>query len=173
VNQYLAIIRGAPASGKTTIAKSMRDFSQKTVWLKVDNFKEFFSEENSLEEQKFVDECALSTLKYLLDQGFSVVMEKIFYDSSTIQFAITAAIDRKIPAKVFQIRCPLSVLQTRDRNRLGIQEGCRKPLGDETISRIYKKLEGTFFPGALELDTNELSVEECVVKIKSSLCLSL
>lgn len=167
MNQFLAIIRGAPASGKTTIAKSMRDFSNKVAWLKVDNFKEFFSGEATLEEQKFVDECALSALKYLLDHGFSVVMEKIFYNSSIIPTALEAAANRKVEAKVFQIKCPLSVLQERDKNRLGIKEGCRKPLGDETITRIYQQLEESFFPGAIELQTNEMSVDECVLKIKS------
>ena len=44
-----------------------------------DNFKDFFSENASLNEQKDVDETALATLKHLLDEGFSVVMEKIFF----------------------------------------------------------------------------------------------
>jgi len=43
-NQFLVIIRSAPASGKTTIAKELRSFKDKVVWLKVDNFKDFFSE---------------------------------------------------------------------------------------------------------------------------------
>lgn len=70
MKQFLVIIRGAPASGKTTIAKKLRDFKEKVVWLKVDNFKDFFSDNVSPEEQKFVDESALASLEYLLDQAF-------------------------------------------------------------------------------------------------------
>lgn len=166
MNQFLAIIRGAPASGKTTIAKQMRSFQNNIVWLKVDNFKDFFSEEANLNEQKYVDECALASLEYLLDKGFSVVMKKIFFDPFIIPLAVKTAQKRNIKTKVFQIKCPLKVLQERDRNRPGIKEGCRKPLGDEIIEKIYKQLEQTYYPGAIELDTNKLSVDMCIGKIK-------
>ncbi len=45
MNQYLVILRGAPGSGKTTLAKSFRNFEEKVAWLKVDNFKDFFAED--------------------------------------------------------------------------------------------------------------------------------
>ncbi len=169
MEQFLVIIRGAPASGKTTIAKLIRNFDEKTVWLKVDNFKEFFAAEATLAEQKYVDEAALATLTYLLDRGFSAVMEKIFFDPFIIPLAAEEAGKRGIKAKVFQIKCPLEVLQERDRNRPGIKEGCRKPMGDEAIKNIYEQLESTYYPGAIELDTVNLSPEECVRKIREEL----
>lgn len=168
MDQFLVIIRGAPASGKTTIAKSLRSFAKKIVWLKVDNFKDFFSAEASLEEQRYVDECALETLEYLLEKGFSVVMEKIFFDPYIIPFAVEAAKKRNIIVKVFQIKCPLHILQARDKNRPGVKEGCRKPLGDETIEKLYNQLENTFYPEAIALDTEKNSIEECVRIIKES-----
>ncbi|OQA93083.1 MAG: hypothetical protein BWY24_00724 [Microgenomates group bacterium ADurb.Bin219] len=167
--QFLVIIRGAPASGKTTIAKGLRNFKKKIVWLKVDNFKDFFSGEASLSEQKYVDKCALAVLEYLLDAGFSVVMEKIFFDPFIIPLAVKLAEKRNIKVKVFQIKCSLGVLQERDRTRPGIKEGCRKPLGDEVIERIYNQLEKTFYPGALVLDTEKLSLEECLKEIRTRL----
>jgi tRNA uridine 5-carbamoylmethylation protein Kti12 len=166
MKQFLAIIRGAPASGKTTIAKRLRDIDKKIAWLKVDNFKPFFVEEATIAEQKYVDECSLATLKYLLDHEFSVVMEKIFYDSSIISQAVAAATKRGIEVKVFQITCPLEILQERDKVRPGIKEGCRKPLGDEIIKKIYHQLENTYYSGAIELNSRTLSVDECVTKIK-------
>jgi len=169
MEQFLVIIRGAPASGKTTIAKLMRNFDIKVAWLKVDNFKEFFSGEASLTEQKYVDECALVTLNYLLENGFSVVMEKIFFDPFIIPLAVEAAHKRGIKIKVFQIKCPLEVLQDRDRNRPGIKEGCRKPMGDEAIKNILEQLERTYYQGAIELDTVKLLPEECVKKISEEL----
>jgi tRNA uridine 5-carbamoylmethylation protein Kti12 len=169
MDQFLAIIRGAPASGKTTIAKGLRNFDSKIVWLKVDNFKDFFSEDAKLDEQKYVDECALETLKYLLDKGFSVVMEKIFYNPFIIPLAIKEAEKRNIKNKVYQITCSLQTLQERDKTRPGIKEGCRKPLGDEIIKKLYDKLEETIYPGSISLDTEKMSEQECVQKIKEDL----
>ena len=168
MKQFLVIIRGAPASGKTTIAKRLRNFGKKVAWLKVDNFKDFFSDESPLEEQKYVDECALATLKYLLKGGFSVVMEKIFFSTYIIPLAIEVAKKRDATVKIFQIKCPLSVLQDRDKNRPGVKEGCRKPLGDETIEKLYNRLEDSFYPGAIILDTEKYSIEECTRIIMES-----
>ena len=168
MDQFLVIIRGAPASGKTTIAKRLRSFVKKIVWIKVDNFKDFFSDEASMEEQKYVDKCALVTLEYLLEKGFSIVMEKIFFDPHIISFAVEAAKKRNITVKVFQIKCPLHILQARDKSRPGVKESCRKPLGDETIEKLYNQLENTFYPEAIALDTEKNSIEECIRIIKES-----
>src|SRR3990170_8327663 len=101
MKQFLVIIRGAPASGKSELAKRIRDYQKKIVWLKVDNFKDFFSGKPSLDQQKYVDECALRTLEYLLDRGFSVVMEKIFFDPHIIPQTVAAAKKRNIKVQVF------------------------------------------------------------------------
>lgn len=159
--QKLIIIRGVPASGKSTIVKALRNFGNKIVWLKVDNFKDFFSEDGTL-GLEYANEAAIATLDYLLSQGFSVVMEGIFQDTSYIFKAVKVAKNKRIPYKVYQIKCSLSVLQERDRTRPGIKEGCRKPLGDDVIARIYKILEDSPYPDALILDTEKLTLENCI-----------
>jgi predicted kinase len=170
--QFLAIVRGAPASGKTTIAKKFRSFDKKVVWLKVDNFKDFFTGEASLKEQRYVDECALASLEYLLKEGFSVIMEKIFFDPFIIPKSIEVAEKHKVNVKVFQIRCPLETLLERDKNRPGVKEGCRKPLGTELITKLYNQLERTYYPDAIEIDTGSLSLDESVKVIKTALDIS-
>jgi len=169
MTQFLVIIRGAPASGKTTIAKKMRNYEKKVAWLKVDNFKEFFAGIATLNEQRHVDEVALSALTYLLDNKFSVVMEKIFHDPYIIPLAIKEAEKRGVNTKVFQIYCPLSILQKRDRVRDGVKEGCRKPMGDKVIEMIHNQLEKTYYSEAIKLDTGQLSIEQCVDKINKEL----
>lgn len=169
MEQFLVIIRGAPASGKTTIAKKFRNYDEKVVWLKVDNFKDFFSGNSSLTEQRDVDETALASLEHLLDQGFSVVMEKIFYDPFIIPKAIEVAKSRNIKYKVFQIFCDTDVLIKRDETREGIKEGCRKPMGAEAIEEIAKHINKNVLKDAIILDTSKMSAEECVLKIKEEL----
>jgi len=164
--QFVVILRGAPASGKSTIAQKMRDFQQRIVWLKVDNFKPFFAEEATLAEQEYVDECSLAALNYLLDQKCSVVIEKIFYNADIIEKYKQAARTRGVECKVFQIECSLKTLQRRDRKRPGVKEGCRKPLGDEVIRNLYTHLKETFYEAAIPLDTEKNSIDQCISTIK-------
>jgi len=168
MKQTLIILRGAPASGKTTIGKNLRDFHDKIVWLKVDNFKPFFSED--LEEAlPVVNETAFATLRYLLDQGNSVIFEGIFRNSLYVKKAIEYAKNKNIPYVFYQLSCSLKTLQERDKTREGVREGCRKPLGNEVIEKIYKEMENTKIEGATTLNTENKSLQECIEIIKRSL----
>lgn len=164
MSRFLVILRGVPASGKTTIAKEFRNFDEKIAWLKVDNFKEFFAEDSST-ALNYVNGSAIATLAYLFNQGFSVVMDGVFRETNAIDQALALAGEKNIKTIVYQIKCSLSVLQERDRTRLGVKEGCRKPLGDDVIAEIYQKLETNPYPNAKMLDTEHLSLQECVEKI--------
>src|ERR1035437_3519130 len=168
MNQFLIILRGVPASGKTTIAKQFRNFDKKIAWLKVDNFKEFFAEDSSV-ALDYVNGSAIATLEYLFDQGFSVIMDGVFQETSAIDEALELAGGKNIKAIVYQIKCSLSILQERDRTRPGVKEGHRKPLGDDVIARIYQKLETTFYPNAEIINTEQLSLQECIEKISEDM----
>src|ERR1035437_1366812 len=168
MNQFLIILRGVPSSGKTTIAQQFRNFDKKIAWLKVDNFKEFFAEDSSV-ALNYVNGSAIATLEYLFNQGFSVVMDGVFQETKAIDDALLLAKEKNIKAIVYQIKCSLPVLQERDRTRPGVKEGCRKPLGDDVIARIYQKLETTFYPNAEVLDTEHLSLQECIEKINKDI----
>jgi predicted kinase len=164
MNQFLVILRGAPASGKTTIAKEFRNFDKKIAWIKVDNFKEFFAEDSST-ALDYVNGSAIATLEYLINKGFSVIMDGVFQETNAIDQALVFAKEKNIKTIVYQIKCSLSVLQERDRIRAGVKEGCRKPLGDDVIASIYQKLEINPYSNAKILDTEHLSLQECVKEI--------
>lgn len=166
--QKLIILRGAPASGKTTIAKSLRNFNKKIVWLKVDNFKDFFGEDSpgALDS---ANSTAIAALSYLLDKGYSVVMEGIFQNPNYVLESTEIAKTRNIPFKIFELECSLEELLRRDKNREGVKEGCRKPLGDAVISKIYHILNENPVENAHKLDTEKLSIEEAIGLLKQEL----
>jgi chloramphenicol 3-O-phosphotransferase len=168
MNQFLVILRGTPASGKTTIARSMRDFEKKVAWLKVDNFKDFFAEDSSV-ALTYVNGSAIATMKYLFDEGFSVVMDGVFQDTTAIADAVNVAKDKNIQYIVYEIQVSLEELLKRDKTRPGVKEGFRKPLEKELIAKIYQTLKDNPFSDALPLDTEHLAVEECVQKIHNDL----
>jgi len=164
MQQFLIILRGAPASGKSTISKRLRNFDEKIAWLKVDNFKDFFADDSS-SALAFVNGSAVATLGYLLDQGFSVVMDGVFQDTAAIDLATESAHAKGVKTIVYQITCELETLLARDKTREGVAVGCRKPLGDHTITRIYQAIENNSYPGSKLLDTETQTVEQCVETI--------
>lgn len=167
MKQKVIILRGAPASGKTTIAKSYRDFDKKIAWLKVDNFKDFFAEDAS-EALDYVNGSAIATLKYLLENGFSIVIDGIFQDTTAIDDAISICHELNIPVKVFELKVSLNTLKERDSIREGVREGLKKPLGDETVEKIYNTLSASPYQGAVVLNTEENNIKECKEIINNS-----
>jgi len=167
MKQILVILRGVPASGKSTIAKSLRNYEKKIAWLKVDNFKPFFAENTDLILGD-VNNSAIVVLNYLLDQKFSVVMDGVFQDPLYIQKAVDLAKQNNIPTYVYELVCSLETLQKRDKTRPGIKEGCRKPLGDFVISNLSKIIEKNPFKEVVKINTEKTSLEECIKLIQKN-----
>ena len=167
MNQKLIIVRGAPASGKTTIGENLRDFDKKIVWFKTDNLKPFFSNYEKSHLDEVMDVC-IATLKHLLDKEYSVIYEGIFIKTEYVKRAVDLGRSKNIPVVIYQLECSLKTLQERDRTRKGIKEGCREMLGNEVIASIYEKIEQTPIEGAIKLNTEEKSIEECLDIIRKN-----
>lgn len=167
MKQTLVILRGAPSSGKSTIAKSLRNYEKKITWLKVDNFKPFFAESTDLILND-VNKTALNSLSYLLDHKFSVVMEGVFQNPVYIQEAVNIAKQKNIFFIVYELKCSVNILQERDKTRPGVKEGCRRPLGDFVINNLSKIIETNPFETAIKLDTENNSFDECIKLLKKN-----
>lgn len=168
MKQVLIVLRGAPASGKTTIGENLRDFDKKIVWLKTDNIKAFFSNPSESRILDEVMETCLIILKNLLERGYSVIYDGIFKKPEYAQKAIALANSKNIPTVVYQLTCLLETLQKRDKTRKGVKEGCRKPLGDEIIESLFNKVEDNPVEGSIKLNTEEKSLQECLEIIKKN-----
>lgn len=168
MTQKLIILRGAPASGKTSISESLRDFDKKIVWFKTDNIKQFFSDPSEARILDEVMETCLATLNNLLDRGYSVIYEGIFVKPEYVFRAVEIGRNKSIPVIIYQLECSLKTLQERDRARKGVKEGFRKALGDEAIESLYKKVEENPIEGAIKLNTEEKTLEECIQIIRNN-----
>ncbi len=104
------------------------------------NFKNFFADDSST-ALEYVNGVAVTTLEYLLDKGFSVVMDGVFQDTSAIDEALKSAESKNVEVKVFELQIQLSTLLERDKIREGVPEGLRSPPGNETITMIFNKLK--------------------------------
>lgn len=165
MKQVVVILRGTPSSGKSTIAKKLRNFEEKIAWLKVDNFKDFFADDAS-DALPFVNGSANSTLEYLLKNGFSVVVDGIFQETTAIDDAVEIAKKVNIPTTVFELDASLETLKQRDKIREGVSEGHRKVLADETIEAIFNKLVSSSYPVAVHIDVEKNNLDQCALIIK-------
>ena len=161
------ILRGAPASGKTTIGESLRNFDKKIVWLKTDNVKLFFSnfEDRTLDE---VMGTCLVVLDNLLGRGYSVIYEGIFKRPEYVSRAVEIAKSKNIPYVIYQLECSLKTLQERDKKRPGVPQGLRPALGDELIESLYNTVRENPIPGAISLNTEEKTLEKCLGIIRKN-----
>jgi predicted kinase len=166
MKQTLVILRGAPASGKSTISESIRDFDKKIVWFKTDNLKFFFAEPSDSRILDEVMETCLATLDNLLNRGYSIIYEGIFKNPEYAMQAAKIGREKNIPTVIYQLSCSLESLRARDKIRKGVQEGCRKTMPDKIIENLYKMVEDNPIEGAIKLDTEEKSIDECIKIIK-------
>lgn len=167
MSQKLVILRGPAASGKTTLCESLRDYDKKIVWLSVDKMKPMFSEfeDRTLED---ANKASIAMLSYLLEEGCSVIYEGIFKNPDYIYQAVKIGNDRDIPTIVYQLKSSLETLQNRDKTRKGVREGWRKPLGDEVIEGLHQKNVDNPINGAVDLDTENQTLEQCVKIIEKN-----
>lgn len=165
MKQALVILRGAPASGKTTLGERLRSKELKVVWLKLDNLKPFFSEDwgDSLDE---VNTVALTIIDRLLTDGFSVVFDGIFKNPVHAVEAIKLAQSKNVPAVVYQLKCSLETLQKREDERS--QKFKRDHFGKDMIERLYRKVQDNHIEEAIMLDTETLSIDECLAIIRKN-----
>ncbi len=135
----------------------------------MDNFKDFFAKDVAEQNEAvdYVNQSAINTLEYLLNEGFSVVMEGIFQNPKYVSSAVGLAKQKKIESKVYELECSLKTLQERDKVRVGVKEGCRKPLGDESIAMLDQVIKDNPWSGSEKLNTEKLFLEECVEKLMS------
>lgn len=164
--QRLVILRGPMGSGKTTIANHLKNFDAKIACLHVDQFKNIF--DHFEKEARVISQGAmLASLKFLLDEGYSVVIEGVLQNVKVVQEAIGIAAINNVPSNVFELTASLDTLVFRDKNRAEVNQGWREPLGADVIKQIRNKLENSQIPNSIKIDTQNKSVEE-IIKIIDS-----
>ena len=169
MTQTLIIIRGAPASGKTTISKALRDFDKKVVWFKTDNLKEFFfnpAEDKALDE---VFKTCYAILDNLLERGYSVVYEGILKKPEYANNAIDIAKKRNITTYIYQLECSLETLLKREKERSDQTNGIRPPMDNTVIESLLNKVNSNPIENSIMLNTEEKTLEECIYEIKDKL----
>lgn len=169
MKQTLVIVRGAPASGKTTLCGQLRDTEKRVAWVSVDGVKPIFSHF----DDRDVDisyRTALVLIKYLLEEEYSLVFDGIFVRPGQLEYlnqAINIAKEKGIEVKIYQLTCSLETTLKRQEKR-NWTSSKNKEEGMETVRRLYQRVLDNPIEGAIELNTEKHTLEECIKIVKKN-----
>ena len=138
MNQFLLVLCGIPASGKTTFAENIQKFVEKELPVRIvstDYWRdaEYYAEFKPSNEHR-VREAALEKTQELLAEGFSVIHDDTNYYTSMRHELIEIAKAKECVFGIIQITTPIKVAL-----KWNTQRGLMIP--EEVIIRIHEKLE--------------------------------
>lgn len=167
--QVFIILRGGPATGKSTICKEIQKRMPEIIWLHVDSFKRFLNSGNENRDRDHWYGAAAASLDYFLAQNFSVIAEGIFQDHKYINLLLETAKKQNVRTKIYELLASGEVLIERDRKRKGVPEGIRPRLSKDIIKRLASQVNDNHFPEAEIINTEELTMTQIVDSILSYL----
>jgi len=170
----IIIINGASSSGKTSIVKAVQSImSEPYLDAGLDRFlwmlpKRYLNRPLWDDVLGLADRAGESGLwlvsgmhhaiATLSGRGINVLADHVLVEPGWVQEC--AALFADLPAWLVGVRCPLEVLEQREKDR-----------EDRTLGQAKLQYERVHIPGIydLEVDTSILSAEECAQKIKRCL----
>lgn len=171
----LIIVRGAPAVGKSTIAKKIANLnsSKKTTYLPIDNFQLYDLRAMSKDREKLaIRNAALLTKNFLLE-GFDVVVDYVFDDINDlkkfIEFIFSETLGKidEIYVQKFYLDAPIELIIKRNQSRSG-KRG--EYMNIALLKKLYAKTSVT--KGMLSheaiIDTSKYSAKQCARYILSN-----
>lgn len=161
MNSVAIVLNGASSSGKTSIVRAIQRLSKTPVLhASLDTFTDMFHWPAIIEPEER-GECHRfgvanfhAALPILASSRFPIVVDHVFELHAWFEDCRNALKAKK--TYFVGVRCPISVLEERERAR-----GDRKPgMARSQIDRVHERK-----PYALEVDTSVQSPDECATAI--------
>lgn len=162
-NNLLIIIRGAPSTGKTTIAYLLSKKIPHAYKISVDSLTGMFTLPGSKsKEWKQVrplgQELARILTDYLLNQGKTVIAEEVFPEVRYISDLEGVAKKNKVKSYVFELITPMEILSQRE----GVRPDAK---ADKPVEKLAGYIQQNPYPGAIKINTAPLSATHCAESI--------
>lgn len=151
----LIILRGGPASGKTTTGNILKEKLPNTVSIPVDVVISMLAKEGKWKEfWSCGHEAARGLVEFFFREGFNVVFEELLFETSYIEKVIR--IGKKFRARifVFELVAPVEELIKRKK------KGGFKMRANE-VKRLKKMVSAFPYKNAIKIDTLKKSPEGC------------
>jgi len=162
-NNLLIIIRGAPSTGKTTVAYLLSRKIPHAYKISVDSLTGMFTLPGSeSKEWKQVrplgQELARILTDYLLNQGKTVIAEEVFPEVRYISDLEGVAKKNKVKSYVFELITPMEILSQRE----GVRPDAK---ADKPVKKLAGYIQQNPYPGAIKINTAPLSATHCAESI--------
>ena len=132
--KIVKVLRGLPASGKSTIAKEL---VKKDGWVRINNddLRTFFHNDRKFnkKDEDFITSIRLNSINIALEKGFNIVLDNLNLHPKHIEWIENRL--KEYPEYELQIEdvhCEPEVCMIRDSQRY-------KPVGDKVIMEWYNK----------------------------------
>lgn len=163
-SQVIIIIRGAPATGKTVIARRLRHERKRTVWLGFDVIRALVYKEPRKRKKGLIFEALLALADFFGGKGYSVVIEEIFIKKTQIDPFFKLGKKLRIPVYLFELRAKTKDLLLRNPDRKYSVNG-----GQEAVKRINKLVLSNPDKRAIIIDTSKFTSAETISFIRKKI----
>lgn len=131
----LVLLRGAPATGKTTIARYIRSKKRKFVWISIDALRVFVYKYPP-KRKDLIFKATLALTNFFLREGFSVIVEELFIRLHEIERFYDLGKENHLPVYLFELTADLEDIIKRNPQRPFPLRG-----GAKEAMNLYKLLE--------------------------------
>ena len=147
-------------TGKSTVAKMLRDKIPNSVWINVDRlkrfFKDFYRKKSPRREREALYKAVKEMVRVFLEENYSVIVEGLFIETKGIDLMVDLARKGRVPYEIFEFYAPREILIKRDSERNMSVIG-----GLKVLDRLTKEVLSNPCPQAVKINTSKYSAEEC------------
>lgn len=147
--QWMILTRGAPASGKSTIARKIQsEFPEKISIVEKDKIRTMFGGGYVREREQLVHKTSVETTRRLLEAGQSVIVSDTNLPNKTVKSYLEIAKDLRINVWVINLTdVSLDELHRRNEKRLDPWNLLESGVPSDVIDTMYNKfIKGRPFP---------------------------
>ncbi len=149
------IIRGPAGSGKSTIAKNLRNKLKNYIHLDIDKFKHIISKDSSNMRTRIAQNVGIFFINQLIKEKLNIIVEEIFRIEYYIEVRNLFLKNNYKVISIF-LKSPLNKLIERDKSRK------IKTKGRQIITNLHKEIKP--FKQDFIIDSSKRSKEE-ILKI--------
>jgi len=152
---WVAIFRGIPRAGKTTLAKALHHTLEDKYRIALIHYDNIFEMSIGEEKKRLKPKIAMGIIKDLLLEGFNLILDYSFVFTQDLKQTIQLIEKYALRYQIYLLKPSFLEIIERDKR-------FSAPKGIETLKEFWVAMENNNFPEGLEIDTGRLSIDECI-----------